>query len=120
MMLYSSGSTSVFPKCFGDDLARVVHSRFCETVYFAKHVHKVFNGDSSSLGNLNVLEAFKNKFSAKKLRRCDNRSCENKETIEKHFKFCTRCKVPRYCSIVCQKVDWANGHKQQCFVRNNA
>jgi len=118
MMVYANGATSLFPKCFGDDLERVVHSRMCEPLYYSKPVSEVFNGDSSSLGNLNLLEEFKTQFSTLKLRRCDNKICGNKETIEKHFKFCTRCKIPRYCSIVCQKIHWANGHKQACFVRN--
>ena len=30
------------------------------------------------------------------------------------FKMCSRCKMVRYCSTICQKKAWAGGHKQEC------
>lgn len=27
---------------------------------------------------------------------------------------CSRCKVVRYCSVQCQKLDWNNGHRDEC------
>jgi len=120
MVLYANGATSLFPKCFGNDLASVVRSRYCETPFYAEMVSDAFNGNSSILDDIDVLGIFKTQFSTMKLRRCDNKTCGKKETIEQHFKFCMRCKVPRYCSIACQEIHWANGHKQRCFRRNIA
>jgi len=117
MAIFSIGGSSLFPKCFGNDLARVVRSPMCAEPYTAKGLYEAFYGDSV-LEDLNFLGAYKEKFNTQKLRHCDNKRCGKKETIEKHFQFCKRCKVPRYCSVVCQKIHWANGHKQRCFLRN--
>lgn len=32
----------------------------------------------------------------------------------KTIKKCSRCQLKHYCSIECQKVDWKNGHREQC------
>ena len=36
------------------------------------------------------------------------------ETEDKPHKPCSKCKVAYYCSVLCQKQHWKEGHKQQC------
>jgi hypothetical protein len=45
---------------------------------------------------------------------CCNEGCEYVGRL-KDFKVCPQCKITRYCSDACQKVDWnAGGHKATC------
>lgn len=49
--------------------------------------------------------------------RCANPSCTNMAggcEARMRIKVCGGCKVARYCSGECQKVDWGAGHKGAC------
>lgn len=48
---------------------------------------------------------------------CSARGCFNCETAEstsQRYRCCASCKVPRYCSVACQKADWKARHKVVC------
>ena len=46
--------------------------------------------------------------------KCGNIKCNNKRIDVRLYK-CKRCKIIRYCSKHCQKVDWNRfGHKRDC------
>lgn len=48
---------------------------------------------------------------------CDNAKCNKYQCKDKHkfqkLKLCKMCKIVRYCSKKCQKIDWSN-HKRKC------
>ncbi|XP_035667456.1 uncharacterized protein LOC118410081 [Branchiostoma floridae] len=35
------------------------------------------------------------------------------------LKACARCLLARYCSVECQKLHWKNGHKEECFTKED-
>jgi hypothetical protein len=45
--------------------------------------------------------------------RCDHKGCSALESKEIRFKLCSRCRVPKYCCVKCQKSAWPD-HKKQC------
>jgi len=45
---------------------------------------------------------------------CCNRGCWNTETVDHKFLKCSRCKLPFYCGVACQKQDWKVRHKKLC------
>ena len=51
--------------------------------------------------------------------KCQWKRCRKRNRFDKgreKFKKCGNCKVVRYCSVRCQKLDWNRGsHKQICF-----
>jgi len=118
LVIHELGETAIFPKCIGEDLARVVRSRVCVVPLIAKTMDKVFNEGFNVTNGTQLLREMSDQFSSYNLRRCDNEGCVKIETIEQHFKFCSRCNVPRYCSAVCQKIHWDMEHKVQCFTVN--
>eukprot|EP01084_Bolivina_argentea_P279955 478682_1 len=47
---------------------------------------------------------------------CQNVYCRNKRLNTVNFKKCKSCRVVRYCSRKCQKIDWSrNKHKEICM-----
>ena len=46
-------------------------------------------------------------------RPCHRSGCTNTESAPLKFSYCSICKVPAYCSAICQKGDWKT-HKQIC------
>eukprot|EP00457_Paulinella_chromatophora_P014061 gb/GEZN01014438.1/.p1 GENE.gb/GEZN01014438.1/~~gb/GEZN01014438.1/.p1 ORF type:complete len:241 (+),score=31.12 gb/GEZN01014438.1/:58-780(+) len=49
-------------------------------------------------------------------KKCSFSPCQNLEQGQLAFKVCSRCKLSKYCSAVCQKKDWkAGGHKATCI-----
>jgi len=115
VMLHGLGETTLFPKCLGEDMARVERTTDLVTPFMGTELDEVYKRGLNMINMPLTVQGMRKYFHDQKLRFCDNKTCGKKETIEKHFKFCTRCKVPRYCSIVCQKIHWANGHKLHCF-----
>jgi len=115
LVLHGLGATTNFPKSFGKNLARVVRSRNFETPFMGKELDEVYNKGGYMKNMPRTVKAIQRHFHTMKLRRCDNGNCLEKETIEQHFKFCARCRVPRYCSVRCQKMHWVNEHKLHCF-----
>jgi len=114
-MLHALDKTSLLPKCFGADLARVIRSPNCGTPLLAMEMNLVFNEGYCVLSKEHILKQLTTHFSIEKLRQCDSEFCEKIETIDQHFKCCSRCHVPRYCSEECQEKHWASGHKHRCF-----
>jgi hypothetical protein len=47
---------------------------------------------------------------------CSNEKCKNKNKLQdmSDLKKCGKCRMARYCSMECQKVDWKARHKQNC------
>eukprot|EP01060_Flectonema_neradi_P030841 TRINITY_DN4557_c0_g1_i1.p1 TRINITY_DN4557_c0_g1~~TRINITY_DN4557_c0_g1_i1.p1 ORF type:complete len:409 (+),score=49.96 TRINITY_DN4557_c0_g1_i1:57-1229(+) len=46
-------------------------------------------------------------------RPCHRAGCSNSESAPLKFSYCSACKVPAYCSAICQKGDWKT-HKKIC------
>jgi len=115
LMLHELCGTAIFPKCFGEDLARVVRTREFVTPFMGRELDKVYNRGFNLVHMARTLQTMRNYYDNLKLRCCDNDNCVKIETIDQHFKFCARCKVPRYCSSTCQKMHWVNEHKLHCF-----
>ena len=47
---------------------------------------------------------------------CSNSSCKYILLKENELKSCERCKVQKYCSYDCQKIDWETNHKNICNI----
>ena len=47
-------------------------------------------------------------------KKCSSRGCLNTEDLQHKFLSCAACKVPYYCSPVCQRRDWKARHKHVC------
>ena len=45
---------------------------------------------------------------------CDRKGCQKE--AKKH---CGKCKVVRYCSVECQRLDWQNGHQASCMEKKD-
>jgi len=108
---------SVFLKGFADDVARVANcDRFC-VPGGVKELDAIINDGyfTSASNRRSIVTRLKSHYGSQKLRCCDNDTCEKKETLEEHFKFCSRCNGPRYCSVTCQRHHWVNGHNNLCF-----
>jgi len=54
--------------------------------------------------------------SSKTMRQCDY--CKEYK-LRKDIRKCSYCKLVRYCSVACQKRDWAVNHKIKCAEYNN-
>lgn len=43
---------------------------------------------------------------------CHNNTCPDKSPVPKSR--CSRCRIVRYCSVKCQRLDWEAGHRNEC------
>ncbi|CAH1252985.1 Hypp1054 [Branchiostoma lanceolatum] len=54
---------------------------------------------------------------------CSRLECRKTEAVGevagKPLKACARCLLARYCSVECQKLHWKNGHKEECFTKED-
>ncbi|XP_067669581.1 uncharacterized protein [Haliotis asinina] len=44
----------------------------------------------------------------------ERNACNWCQKVCEQYQRCSRCKVTRYCSAVCQRKDWFNGHQKEC------
>lgn len=67
---------------------------------------------AASKGNALAQSMMPKIMASMELRTCAN--CNKVEPSFGTFKCCNGCKVPRYCSVECQKEHWKSTHKPEC------
>ncbi|KAI8499298.1 hypothetical protein Bbelb_230620 [Branchiostoma belcheri] len=51
---------------------------------------------------------------------CSRMDCRKTDSESgKPLKACARCLLARYCSVECQTLHWKNGHKEECFTKED-